>query len=115
MAQIFDKDGNPIDVGGAVSIVRQLLSGVPIAKINDIQLYAPQGGGGGDSTKYVTVATSDKIGIIGDSYTESAYTVKGKSYIAKLSLFSDFNFVNFGKSGDIYLGRIYDIRRSLIL
>lgn len=110
--QIFDKDGNPLDVGGVVSIVRQLLSGVPIAKINGIQLYAPQGGGGGDSTKYVTVATSDKIGIIGDSYAESAYAVKGKSYIAKLSLFSDFNFVNFGKSGDIYLGRIYDIRRK---
>lgn len=112
MANIYDKDGNIIDVGGAVSIVRQLLSGVPIAKINNTQLYAPQGGGGGDSVKYVTIANSDKIGILGDSFTESAYAVRGKSYISKLSLFSDFNFVNFGKSGDIYLGRIYDIRKK---
>lgn len=110
---ITDYQGNPIDVGGAVSIVRQLLSGVPIAMINGIQLYAPQGGGGGgDSIKTITIADSDKIGILGDSYTESSYAVKGKSYIAKLSMFSDFGFVNFGKSGDIYLGRIYDIRRK---
>ena len=47
MAQIYNKNGNPIDVGGSVTIQRQLLSGVPIAKINDVQLYAPQGGGGG--------------------------------------------------------------------
>lgn len=47
MAQLYDNEGNPIDVGGSVKIVRQLLSGVPIAKINEIQLYAPQGGGGG--------------------------------------------------------------------
>lgn len=45
MAELYDKDGNRLDVGGAVNIVRQLLSGIPIAKINDIQLYAPSGGG----------------------------------------------------------------------
>lgn len=61
----------------------------------------------------VTIANSDKIGIIGDSYTESAYAVKGKSYISKLSLFSDYQFVNFGESGDIYAGRIADIRNKI--
>lgn len=48
MAQtITDYQGNPLDVGGSVSIQRQLTSGVPIAKINNTQLYAPEGGGGG--------------------------------------------------------------------
>lgn len=113
MAQyVYDYQGNPLNVGGEVTIQRQQLSGVPIAKINGTQLYAPNSGGGGGDVKTITIASSDKIGILGDSYTESAYAVKGKSYIAKLSLFSDFNFVNFGKSGDIYLGRIYDIRRK---
>lgn len=62
--------------------------------------------------KSITVANADKIGIIGDSYTESGYAVPNKSYIAKMSLFSDYNFVNFGQSGDIYVGRIYDVRRG---
>lgn len=55
MAQIYDKDGNPIDVGGNVNIVRQLVAGTKIATINGIQLYAPTssgGGGGNSSTPY---------------------------------------------------------------
>jgi hypothetical protein len=60
----------------------------------------------------VTIANSDKIAIIGDSYTESHYTVKNKAYINKLSLFSDFEFVNWGRSGDIYLGRLNSIREG---
>ena len=46
MAQLYDKNGNPIPVGDEVRIVRQQLSGIPIAQINGEQLYAPQGGGG---------------------------------------------------------------------
>lgn len=42
---LYDKDGNILDVGGNVTIQRQLTSGVPIAKINEMQLYAPDGGG----------------------------------------------------------------------
>lgn len=47
MAQIYDNNGNPIDVGGSVNIVRQLLTGTKIASINGIQLYAPPSSGGG--------------------------------------------------------------------
>ena len=50
MANIYDNNGNVIDVGGSVTIQRQLILGVPIAKINGTQLYAPQGGGGGGDT-----------------------------------------------------------------
>lgn len=44
---VYDYRGNPLDVGGSVSIQRQLTTGVPTATINGIQLYAPSGGGGG--------------------------------------------------------------------
>lgn len=60
----------------------------------------------------ITVENSDKIAIIGDSYTESHFTVKGKAYINKMSLFSDYVFMNFAKSGDVYNGRLYDIRQN---
>lgn len=42
---LYDNKGHVLNVGGSVNIVRQLLSGVPIAQINGFQLYAPQGGG----------------------------------------------------------------------
>lgn len=45
MAQLYDNEGNPIHVGGEVRIVRQQLSGIPIAKINGEQLFAPSSGG----------------------------------------------------------------------
>lgn len=60
----------------------------------------------------ITVENSDKIAIIGDSYTESHYTVKGKAYINKMSLFSDYVFMNFAQSGDVYNGRLYAIRQN---
>lgn len=53
----------------------------------------------------------DRIGFIGDSYTESHYTLKGKAYINKLSLFSDYNFENFAQSGDTYRGNLNRIRK----
>lgn len=56
------------------------------------------------------VQNSDKIAIIGDSFTESAYCIKEKAYIQKLSLFSDYVFSNYGVSGDTYAGRMYAIR-----
>ena len=62
--------------------------------------------------KTLNIANSDKIAIIGDSYTESHFTVKNKAYINKLSLFSDFEFVNWGASGDIYIGRLAAIRNG---
>jgi hypothetical protein len=39
---ITDYQGNPINVGGSVDIQQLLTSGIPIAKINNVQIYAPQ-------------------------------------------------------------------------
>lgn len=47
---LYDNKGNVLNVGDSVNIKRQLTSGVPIAEINDVQLFAPQGGGGGTLT-----------------------------------------------------------------
>lgn len=51
--QLTDSFGNPLNVGGDVTITRQLTSGVPTAKINGVQLYAPAGGGGGGASASV--------------------------------------------------------------
>ena len=56
MAQLYDNEGNLIDVGGNVNIVRQLFSGTPIVKINGTQVYAPEGGGGGSLSPQPTYA-----------------------------------------------------------
>lgn len=58
----------------------------------------------------ITPQNSDRIMLLGDSYTESSFTVRGKAYINKLSLFSDYVFENMALSGDIYYGNIDRIR-----
>ena len=77
-----------------------------LRRISDIEQLGAQ------ELKTLNIANSDKIAIIGDSYTESHFTVKNKAYINKLSLFSDFEFVNWGVSGDIYIGRLAAIRNG---
>lgn len=74
-----------------------------------------QAGSGISKPEYseITVENSDKIAIIGDSYTESHYTIRGKAYINKMSLFSDYVFMNFAQSGDVYNGRLYAIRKNI--
>ncbi|MBE6024137.1 MAG: SGNH/GDSL hydrolase family protein [Cellulosilyticum sp.] len=63
--------------------------------------------------KVLDIAHADKIGFIGDSYTESHFSVEGKAYICKLSLFSDYNYENFAKSGDTYRGNLDRIRKHI--
>lgn len=58
----------------------------------------------------ISPANSDRIMLLGDSYTESSFSVRGKAYINKLSLFSDYVFENMALSGDIYYGNIDRIR-----
>lgn len=61
---ITDYQGNRIDVGGSVTIQRQLLSGTQIAKINGIQIFAPTpsgGGGGGGTTQDIKIQIPDKV------------------------------------------------------
>ncbi|MCM1323049.1 MAG: hypothetical protein NC218_02585 [Acetobacter sp.] len=54
----------------------------------------------------------DRIGVIGDSYTESHYTIKDKSWLSKLSLFTDYNIENFAVSGDTNRGQLNKIRTA---
>lgn len=61
----------------------------------------------------LNVGNADKIGFIGDSYTESHFSVEGKAYICKLSLFSDYNYENFAKSGDTYRGNLDRMRKNI--
>ena len=70
-------------------------------------------GGGGTSTgasNVIDLFNVDRIVAIGDSYTESHYTVKDKSWISKVSLLSDYNVDNFALSGDTYRGQLNKIR-----
>lgn len=67
----------------------------------------------GAAYNVLNVANADKIGFIGDSYTESHFSIEGKAYICKLSLFSDYNYENFAKSGDTYRGNLDRIRKHV--
>lgn len=60
----------------------------------------------------LSIANAEKISFIGDSYTESHFSVEGKAYICKLSLFSDYNYENFAKSGDTYRGNLDRLRKE---
>lgn len=60
----------------------------------------------------INALTSDRIIILGDSYTQSSYAVRGKAYINKLSMFSDYVFENFALGGDIYYGNVMRIREN---
>ena len=61
----------------------------------------------------LSIGNADKIEFIGDSYTESAFSIEGKAYICKLSLFSDYNYESFAKAGDTYRGNLERIRKNL--
>lgn len=50
-------------------------------------------------TDIITIATADKIGVLGNSYT-NGYSMKGKNYLNILSMWSDYQFRNFGLDGD---------------
>ena len=68
---------------------------------------------GGENTPHIiNLSNVDRIAAIGDSYTESHYTLKGKAYLCKLSLFSDYNWENHAQSGDVYRGNLNRIRNN---
>ena len=48
----------------------------------------------------INIANSDTIDFVADSYTESYYTLKDKSYISKVSELIPYNVRNFAKGGD---------------
>jgi hypothetical protein len=64
--------------------------------------------------KQLTIKNSDKISLAGDSYTQSIYTPKGKAWLAKASLFSDWNFENFAVSGETYQKNLERLRNGTL-
>lgn len=65
-----------------------------------------------EQSKKITITNSSKIGIFGNSYSQG-YTLKGKHYISNLSLFSDYQFRNFGRSGDEILKIMQRLRDNI--
>ncbi|MCU8207748.1 SGNH/GDSL hydrolase family protein [Vibrio vulnificus] len=56
-----------------------------------------------DGTRHViTIQNSEKITLLGDSYSASHYTQKDKAYISRLSELVDWRLENFSRSGDDY-------------
>ncbi|MFH2398113.1 hypothetical protein ABNF90_27735, partial [Raoultella ornithinolytica] len=60
----------------------------------------PESSGGSDGAVEFSANDSDVIAILGDSYTDSLYTLRDKSYIGNLSALSDYRFRNYGVSGN---------------
>ncbi|MCX7920967.1 MAG: hypothetical protein N3B21_02910 [Clostridia bacterium] len=62
--------------------------------------------------KIINIANSDKIVIVGDSYSASHFTLKGKAYISTLSLLSSYNWENYSTSGNDYQEMNNDVRSN---
>ncbi len=62
----------------------------------------------------IDIHKSDRITVLGDSHTESDYTPAGKSWISKISSFSDFCFDSFAKSGDKISDNLVRLRAATL-
>lgn len=61
--------------------------------------------------KKITIKNSDKIVMVGSSYV-SGCAVRGKHFVDIVSAFSDYQFYNFGRSGDTLLDIMDRIRKN---
>ncbi|MNM45079.1 hypothetical protein D3C81_559960 [compost metagenome] len=61
----------------------------------------------------VTLKNSDKIAAIGDSLTGNLFSLKDKSYLSKLSLFSDYNWENYAATDETYRDNLDRIRKNI--
>jgi len=83
---------------------------MPSLALTEDQLGGVDLSGVGDGYKTVDLTNVDRIVTIGDSYTESFYTIKDKAWLSKVSLLSDYNYDNFAISGDTFRGQLNKIR-----
>lgn len=60
----------------------------------------------------VDIRNSDRVIVLGDSFSQSSQTHRGKSWLAKVSLFSDWAFDNFGVAGDTAAENLARIRAN---
>lgn len=84
-----------------------------IAKsLNDLNRRIGGSSGGGTATETLTIKNSDKIAVLGDSTSSCHYNFKGKDWVSKVSLFSDYPFFNHSVSGDTCAGQLSRIRNK---
>jgi len=74
--------------------------------VNDV--LASQSSG---NTEIIDIASSDKIGFFGNSYM-NGYTIRTHHVFDNLSMWSDYLFYNYGKSGDDVLETLARINRN---
>ncbi|GAB2780291.1 hypothetical protein GCM10027275_24790 [Rhabdobacter roseus] len=72
-----------------------------LTKIKTFELSQPQATLP-DAGRRIGLMDVERVLVIGDSYSESYSTLVGKSYLAVLSMYSDWNVENYAKSGDDY-------------
>lgn len=60
----------------------------------------------------IDIRNSDRVIVLGDSFSQSSQTHRGKSWLAKVSLFSDWCFDNFGVAGDTATENLARIRAN---
>ncbi|HBC3499868.1 TPA: hypothetical protein KDY90_002649 [Vibrio parahaemolyticus] len=61
------------------------------------------------NTEHVTLDNMDSIALVGDSHTESIWTLQDKAYISVLSALTDYKLYNFGISGNDALDMAYRV------
>lgn len=62
----------------------------------------------------LTIANSEKISVLGSSFGTGSFNMAGKNWVAKLSLFSDYQFENLSKDGFNYTQLLRYIRLGQI-
>lgn len=84
--------------------------------LNDLHQQIEEGGGGGGGSSAfavsgeVTIANSERITVVGSSFGTGSFNLAGKSWSAKLALFSDYQFENISFDGFNYISILRYLR-----
>lgn len=99
MAKTLKINGQDVGSNAAdVNYTNQKLSGVSNAK-QALDHIVEEGVGGGSSEHTLTLANVDKLLLIGDSYTEGIYYIKGKAWVNSLSELTEYSVEAYGHGG----------------
>ncbi|TBH23645.1 hypothetical protein ELG64_09070 [Rhizobium leguminosarum] len=66
--------------------------------------------GANSTTNILSLENVELVAVNGDSYTSSRYTQRGKDWLSKVSLYSNFNFENFALESDDTAEQLAGIR-----
>lgn len=110
--RLGELEENPSDVMGEEEAL------VISSALNDLNSRC-NGGESEDSSSFpvkgkLTIANSEKISVLGSSFGTGSFNMAGKNWVAKLSLFSDYQFENLSKDGFNYTQLLRYIRLGQI-